>query len=273
MSGKQALNGRVALITGGGGEIGTAIAMRFAREGARVAVCDLRGEAAEKTAAAARGEGFAALGMACDVSLPADAARAVADTVKEFGALHILVNVAAAATPDGTVETLSLEQWNRAMAVNLGGPFLMCKYAVPEIRRAGGGAIVNIASQLGHLGAPGRAPYCSSKAGLLRFTQILAMDHAGDNIRVNSISPGVILTERSAARYGGKENAVRIRGPKHLLGRPGRVEEIAAAALYLASDEASFVTATDLLVDGGYVAFKGDVDANRRVVDPLQPAG
>ena len=268
----QPLNGRVALITGGGGEIATAIALRYAREGARVAVCDLQGAKAEATVALLRAEGFEAVGFACDVSVPEDAARAVAETVKTHGALHILVNVAAAATPDGTVETLTLDQWNRAMAVNLGGPFLMCKYAVPEIRRAGGGAIVNIASQLGHLGAPGRSPYCSSKAGLLRFTQILAMDHATDNIRVNSISPGVILTERSAARYGSKDNATRIRGPKHLLGRPGRVEEIAAAALYLASDESSFVTATDLLVDGGYVAFKGDVDENRRVVDPLQPA-
>lgn len=268
----QPLNGRVALITGGGGEIATAIALRYAREGARVAVCDLQGAKAEATAALLRAEGFDAVGFACDVSVPEDAARAVAETVKTHGALHILVNVAAASTPDGTVETLTLDQWNRAMAVNLGGPFLMCKYAVPEIRRAGGGAIVNIASQLGHLGAPGRSPYCSSKAGLLRFTQILAMDHATDNIRVNSISPGVILTERSAARYGSKDNAVRIRGPKHLLGRPGRVEEIAAAALYLASDESSFVTATDLLVDGGYVAFKGDVDENRRVIDPLQPA-
>lgn len=273
MAGREALKGKVALITGGGGEIATAIALRYAREGARVAVCDLQGEKAETTAALVKDEGYEALAAACDVSVPADAERVVAETVAAFGALQILVNVAAASTPDGTVETLTLEQWNRAMAVNLGGPFLMCKYAVPQIRRAGGGAIVNIASQLGHLGTPGRSPYCSSKAGLLRFTQILAMDHATDNIRVNSVSPGVILTDRSSARYGSKENAARIRGPKHLLGRPGRVEEIAAAALYLASDEASFVTATDLLVDGGYVAFKGDVDADRRVVDPLRPAG
>lgn len=261
------LEGRVALITGGGGEIGGAIAQRFAREGARVAVADLVRDKAEALASGLQKMGHGAIGLACDVARPEDAKRAVEDAVTAFGALHILVNVAAAVTPDGTVETLPFEEWNKALGVNLSGPFLMCKYAVPELRRAGGGAIVNIASQLGHLGVPGRAPYCSSKAALIRLTQIIAMDHASDNIRVNSISPGAILTERSSRRYGGKENAAKIHGPKHLLGRPGRVEEIAAAALYLASDEASFVTATDLLVDGGYTAFKTVVNADRVVVD------
>jgi NAD(P)-dependent dehydrogenase (short-subunit alcohol dehydrogenase family) len=263
----RALDGRVALITGGGGEIGGATGRRYAREGARVAVADFYKEKADAVAAAICQEGFEAIGLACDVSNPADAERAVKEAVKAFGALHILVNVAAAVTPDGTVETLPFEEWNKALAVNLSGPFLMCKYAVPELRKAGGGAIVNIASQLGHMGVPNRAPYCSSKAALIRLTQIIAMDHAKDNIRVNSVSPGAILTERSSRRYGGKENAVKVHGPKHLLGRPGRVEEIAAAALYLASDEASFVTATDLLVDGGYTAFKTVVDLNRTVAD------
>jgi NAD(P)-dependent dehydrogenase (short-subunit alcohol dehydrogenase family) len=267
MASPQPLNGRIALITGGGGEIGSAIALRYAREGARVAVADLEKTKADATAAAIRAAGGEAIGLACDVSKPADAERAVQETVKAFGALHILVNVAAAITPDGTVETLPFEEWNKALGVNLSGPFLMCKFAVPELRRAGGGAIVNIASQLGHMGVPGRAPYCTSKAALIRLTQIIAMDHAQDNIRANSISPGAILTERSSRRYGGRENAAKIHGPKHLLGRPGRVEEIAAAALYLASDEASFVTATDLLVDGGYTAFKMVVNEDRVVVD------
>jgi NAD(P)-dependent dehydrogenase (short-subunit alcohol dehydrogenase family) len=266
MGNGRALDGRIALITGGGGEIGGAIARRYAREGARVAVADLQLEKSEAVAAAIRQAGGEAVGLACDVSLESDAARAVRDAVQAFGALHVLGNVAAAVTPDGTVETLPFAEWNKAFAVNLSGPFLMCKFAVPELRKAGGGAIVNIASQLGHLGVPGRAPYCSSKAALIRLTQIIAMDHARDNIRVNSISPGAILTERSSRRYGGKEKAVKIHGPKHLLGRPGRVEEIAAAALYLASDEASFVTATDLLVDGGYTAFKTVVGADRAIV-------
>ena len=167
------------------------------------------------------------------------------------------MNVAAAVTPDGTAETLPLEEWERALKINLTGAFIMCKYAVPELRRAGGGAIINIASQLGHLHVAGRAPYCTSKSALISFTEVLAMDHARDNIRANTISPGFILTERSSRRSGGKENARRLQGPKHLLNRPGDVEDIAAGAAYLASDDAAFVTGTDLLIDGGYVTFKG----------------
>lgn len=267
MANKRALEGRVALITGGGGEIGGAIARRYAREGARVAVADLLKEKADAVAAAITQDGGEALALACDVGQEADGASAVRLAVDKFGALHILVNVAATVTPDGTVETLPLAEWNKALGINLTGPFIMCKFAVPELRKSGGGAIVNIASQLGHMGVPNRAPYCSSKAALIRLTQIIAMDHAKDNIRVNSISPGAILTERSSRRYGGKEKAAKVHGPKHLLGRPGRVEEIAAAALYLGSDEASFVTATDLLVDGGYTAFKTVVDSHRAVTD------
>jgi NAD(P)-dependent dehydrogenase (short-subunit alcohol dehydrogenase family) len=185
----------------------------------------------------------------------------VARTVAAFGRLNTLVNVAAAVTPDGTCETLSLAQWNQAIGVNLTGAFLMCKFAVPAMRRAGGGSIINIASQLGHLGVPLRSPYCTTKAALIHFTRILAMDHAGDNIRANTISPGFILTERSSARSGGKDQARVRMGPLHLSNRPGEPEEIASGAVYLASDEAAFVTATDLLIDGGYVAFKGRIGA------------
>ena len=170
--------------------------------------------------------------------------------------------MAAAITPDGTCETLPLAQWNHAIGVNLTGAFLMCKFAVPQMRRAGGGSIINIASQLGHLGVPLRAPYCTTKAALIHFTRILAMDHAGDKIRANTISPGFILTERSSARSGGKDQARTRMGPLHLTNRPGEPEEIASGAVYLASDEAAFVTATDLLIDGGYVAFKGRIGPN-----------
>jgi len=193
---------RVALITGGGGEIGGAIARRFAQEGARVAVADLD---------------------------PAKAQR-VTRAITEGGGQA------------------------RAFAVD----------TVPAMRRAGGGSIINIASQLGHLGIGLRSPYCTSKAALLHFTRILAMDHAVDRIRANTISPGFILTERSSARSGGKERARIVNGPRHLLNRPGEPEEIAAGAVYLASEEASFVTATDLLIDGGYIAFKGHMGADGR---------
>ncbi len=260
------LTGRVALISGGGGEIGGAIARLFAAEGAEVAIADLDPHKAETVARGIVDAGGRAHALTVDVADEASAKDAVARAVEAFGKLTTLVNVAATVTPDGTVETLSLEQWNKAIAVNLTGAFLMCKFAVPELRRSGGGSIINIASQLGHLGVPLRSPYCTTKAALIHFTRILAMDHAVDNIRANTISPGFILTERSSARSGGKAQARIVNGPRHLLNRPGEPEEIAAGALYLAGDELSFVTATDLLIDGGYIAFKGKVGPEGRPV-------
>jgi NAD(P)-dependent dehydrogenase (short-subunit alcohol dehydrogenase family) len=260
------LEGRIALVTGGGGEIGSAISRRFAEEGAAVAIADIdpaKSDAAARSIVAGGGRAHA---LTVDVADEASAKAAVAGAIAAFGRLTTLVNVAATVTPDGTVETLSLAQWNEALSVNLTGAFLMCKYAVPELRRAGGGSIVNIASQLGHLGVPLRAPYCTTKAALIHFTRILAMDHAVDNIRANTISPGFILTERSSRRTGGKEQARKINGPRHLLNRPGEPDEIAAGAVYLASDESAFVTATDLLIDGGYVAFKGRIGPEGRPV-------
>jgi NAD(P)-dependent dehydrogenase (short-subunit alcohol dehydrogenase family) len=260
------LAGRVALVTGGGGEIGGAISRRFAAEGAEVAVADIEPAKAQAVARVILDGGGRAHALAADVASEASAEAAVAETVRIFGKLTTLVNVAATVTPDGTVETLSLAQWNDAIGVNLTGAFLMCKFAVPQLRRAGGGSIVNIASQLGHLGVPLRSPYCTTKAALIHFTRILAMDHAVDGIRANTISPGFILTERSSRRTGGKEQARAINGPRHLLNRPGEPDEIAAGALYLASDDAAFVTATDLLIDGGYVAFKGRIGPDGRPV-------
>jgi NAD(P)-dependent dehydrogenase (short-subunit alcohol dehydrogenase family) len=253
------LEGRVALVTGGGGEIGGAISRVFAAEGAAVAIADLEPAKAEAVANAIVASGGRAHALKVDVADEASAKAAVAGAIAAFGKLTTLVNVAATITPDGTVETLTLAQWNEALAVNLTGSFVMCKFGVPELRRAGGGSIINIASQLGHMGVPLRSPYCTTKAALIHFTRILAMDHAADNIRANTISPGFILTERSSARSGGKELACITNGPRHLLNRPGEPDEIAAGALYLAGGESSFVTATDLLIDGGYIAFKGKI--------------
>jgi NAD(P)-dependent dehydrogenase (short-subunit alcohol dehydrogenase family) len=251
------LTGRVALLTGGGGEIGGAIARRFAAEGAAVVVADIRGDKAEQTADEIRKAGGRAAAIESDVARGQDARESVQRAVTEFGRLTTLVNIAAAVTPDGTVETLTLEDWNSALAVNLTGAFLMCKYAVPEIRKAGGGTIINIASQLGQIALPGRAPYSTSKAALIQFTKCLAVDHAQDGIRANSLSPGGVDTARILRRFDSREAANRARGPAYLLGRPGRVEEIAAGAVFLASDESSFMTGADLLIDGGYLAFKG----------------
>ena len=254
-SGKLA--GSVALVTGAGGEIGGAIARRFAAEGAAVMVTDVRADAAAVTVADIKKSGGRAAWTRCDVASADEAREAVRQACQLFRKLTILVNVAAAVTPDGTVETLDLEDWNKALAVNLTGAFVMCKYAVPEMRKAGGGAIVNIASQLGQIGVPGRAPYSTSKAALIQFTQCLAGDHAKDGIRANSLSPGGVDTERTVRRFGSREAANKARGPFHLLNRTGRAEEIAAGALFLAGDESSFMTGADLLMDGGYLAFKG----------------
>ncbi len=249
--------GRVALVTGGGGEIGGAIARRFAAAGAAILVADIRLDSAVKVAADIKAAGGRASAVTADVARSGDAQRSVQCAVEAFGKLTTLVNVAANVTPDGTVETLTLDHWNDALAVNLTGVFLMCKYAVPELRKAGGGTIVNIASQLGQIGIAGRSPYSTSKAALIQFTKCLAVDHAKDNIRANSLSPGGVDTARILRRFESREAANRARGPDYLLGRPGRADEIAAGALFLASDESSFMTGADLLIDGGYLAFKG----------------
>jgi NAD(P)-dependent dehydrogenase (short-subunit alcohol dehydrogenase family) len=256
------LNGRVALITGGGGEIGGAIARRFAQAGAAIAIADVRRDAAETMAGEITTAGGQAVAIRTNVAIAEDAERAVRHAIEAFGRLTTLVNVAANVTPDGTVETLTLDDWNEALAVNLTGAFLMCKYAVPEIRKAGGGTIINIASQLGQIGVGGRAPYTTSKAALIQFTRALAVDHAADGIRANSLSPGGVDTLRIVRRFGGsREAANRARGPAYLLGRPGRADEIAAGALFLASEESSFMTGSDLLLDGGFLAFKGNLPA------------
>jgi len=251
------LKGRTALVTGGGGAIGGAIARLYAMEGANLLVCDVDPKKAEETAADIGKAGGQATPCVTDVSKPEDCARAVQLAAETYGNVRILVNVAAAVIPDGTVVDLKLEDWNKAFAVNLTGPFLMCKNAIPEMQKAGGGSIVNIASQLGQLAVPKRSPYCTSKAGLIMFSKALAIDHAADNIRVNSLSPGAIDTPRALWRYDGDIEAARkARGPMYLLRRPGKVEEIAYGALFLASDESSFMTASDLLIDGGYIAHK-----------------
>lgn len=250
------LDGRVALVTGGGGAIGGASARLLAEEGAAVLVADTD----EGTAAAVAGQisdaGGRAQSFTIDVADPDQARAAVAAAVDAFGGLNILVNVAAAVTPDAPVDELPLEEWNRAFAVNLTGPFLMAKYAIPEMRKAGGGAIVNMASQLGTIGVPARSAYCTTKAGLIHLTTILAAEVAKDNIRVNSVSPGVIETSRTKRRFDTAEAFHAARGPLHMLGRVGQPEEVARAVLFLASDDASFTTATDLLVDGGYIYLK-----------------
>jgi NAD(P)-dependent dehydrogenase (short-subunit alcohol dehydrogenase family) len=241
------LQGRVAIVTGAGGDIGRAIAQRFSKAGAIVAMLDLY---------LVPTDGFepdAVLSLACDISDPDAVAQAVARVAERFGRIDILVNNAAAETPLGSVCDISVESWKRTLNVNLTGAFLLCKYGIPHLRRQGG-VILNIASQLGHVTTPGRAAYSASKAALHSLTRSLALDHAVDGIRAVSLSPGGVLTSRVTRQAGSEEEAIARLAPLHPIGRIARPEEIAATALFLVSDEASFITGSDVLADGGYTA-------------------
>lgn len=241
------LEGKIALVTGAGSGMGYAIVERFLREGARVVGADLDPSGLSKLNSPDLRT------CVCDVSVAAQGAAAVALAVKEFGGLHILVNGAAVDdTPIADVVELGEAEWRKAIDVNLTGCFLMAKAAVPAILKSGGGNIINIASQLGSVGQRGRAAYNASKAALINLTRVMALDHAKQNIRVNSLSPGAVITPRLLKRFGTPEASEAALAPAHPIGRLGRPEELAAAALFLASDEASFMTGADMVVDGGY---------------------
>jgi NAD(P)-dependent dehydrogenase (short-subunit alcohol dehydrogenase family) len=246
------LSGRSALVTGAANGIGRAIARAFAEAGGKVLLADIERAAAEEAAAEI---GAAALACECDVTQAASARAAVEAAVAAFGKLDIVVSNAAVLSPLVTVEEMREEDWRRALDVNLTGAFNVCKPAIPRLREAGGGAVILIASQMARVVNPGQTAYCATKGALVQLAKGMAVDHAKDGIRVNTLSPGGIATDRLARRFGSLEEAERVWGPKHPLGRLGRPEEIARAAVFLASDASSFMTGSDLLVDGGYTAW------------------
>jgi len=251
---KYSLAGKWAVVTGAGNGIGRAIALAFAEAGAAVACVDLDASAAEATASAVAKCGAGAFSVHCDVGSEVDVEAATKAILGKSPAIHILVNGAAGYDPNGTVLDLTLSDWNRVFAVNVGGAFLMSRAILPAMIAAGGGSIIHIASQLGSVAAPRRAVYCANKGALIQLAKAMATDHAAQNIRVNTLSPGAVETERLIQRFGDMETARRVSGPKHLLQRLGQPEEIALAAVFLASDASSFMTGADLLVDGGYNA-------------------
>ena len=253
------LKDKVALVTGAGSGIGRATSLLFANEGAAVAASDISLENTQETARMIEGSGGRTLSLSGDVSDTADAERMVQATVNEFGRLDILVNSAGISARNALPEGASPEAvWDKVIDVNLKGTYLMSWYAVPEMEKAGGGSIVNLASTMGLVGYPvgfggGFNPYPPSKGGVVQFTRTLAIDSARKNIRVNCLCPGFVATNFTRSLTEDPETNAFLE-ELHPMGRLGRPEEIANVALYLASDDASYVTGVALTVDGGYTA-------------------
>ena len=245
------LDGKVALISGGARGQGEVEAKLFATEGAKVVFGDILDAAGRRVEAAIRQAGGEATYVHLDVTQEADWQHAVATAAVTYGKLDILVNNAGILRRDSIEETTK-ELWDTILAVNATGVFLGTKYAIPEMRKAGGGSIVNISSISGMVALGGPA-YNASKGAVRVFTKVTAVHHAGDNIRCNSIHPGPVRTPMTESTYADPEMLAR-RLRDMPLGRVGTSEDIAYGVLYLASDEAAYVTGAELVIDGGYTA-------------------
>ena len=249
------LSDRIALVTGAADGIGAATAERFAEEGAAVVVADIDAAGGETVAGRIVENGGRAVFVRADIANEMDAARLADAAAEEFGGLHILVNNAATFVLQGIDATVA--DWRRSLDVNVIGTALVTRAAVPLLK-IGGGAIVNLASISSFVAQPNFVTYSATKAAILQMTKNLALDLAPHGIRVNCVCPGTILTRASRdhmERTGTTlEQFLAAEAPRHLLNRVGTAREVANAILFLASDEASFVTGTHLMVDGGYTA-------------------
>ncbi len=247
------LEGKVAFITGSGSGIGRAAAKLFAAEGARVAVADISRAAGEETVRLIRAAGGEALYIETDVTDPQRAEAAIRKTVAEFGRLNVLYNNAGGSTmADGPVTEVSIEEFWRAIRLDLFGTFLCCKFGIPEIVKAGGGAVINMTSIVALAGMKGRDAYTAAKGGVLALTRSMAVEYARDKVRVNAIAPCAIQTERVKNQLA-QDPRVEALIKRHPLGL-GVPEDIANMALFLASDEARIITGAIYQVDSGYLA-------------------
>lgn len=250
------LSGKVALITGGGTGIGRAIALAFAREGAAVALAGRRLEKLREALGEVERQGGQGMAVECDVTRAKDAARAARETAEQFGKLNVLVNNAGMLSV-ATAEGVSEEEWDLVMAVNVKGPFLMSRAVLPEFRKAGGGAIVNIGSVLGLVAMKDRAAYCASKGAVTMLTKAMAMDHAQENIRVNCICPSIVETELVKGLFDAGERGAALKKARMAtipLGRFGKPVDVAELAVFLASEESSWLTGAAIPLDGGQTA-------------------
>jgi len=253
------LRGKTALITGSAGGIGRATALLFAHEGAAVSLVDLNHEAGKEVAREISDAGGRAIFERADVISAVDCRRVVERTVREFSGIHILFNNAGIIRRASVIE-ISEADWDTVMAVNVKSIFLMCREVIPVMVMAQGGSIINTASGWGLAGGARAAAYCASKGAVVLMTKAMAIDHGRQNIRVNCICPGdtdTAMLRTEARQLGQAEERFLGESSNRPLGRLGKPEEIAQAALYLASDAASFVTGAALVVDGGGLAGSG----------------
>jgi len=248
--------GKMAVITGGGTGIGQAIALAFAREGAKVAVVGRRLEKLRETVQLLRQEGSDGVLLQCDVTLARDTERVIEAAEDEFGKVNVLVNNAGTLSVS-TIESITEQEWDHVMATNVKGPFLMSRAVLPAMRRAAGGSIINIGSVLGIAAIRDRAAYCASKGGVTMLTKAMALDHAEDHIRVNCLCPSIVESDMTQNLFAGTEagrKAREFRLGTIPLGRFGKPNDIAGLAVFFASDESSWMTGTVIPVDGGVTA-------------------
>lgn len=253
------LTDKVALVTGGSKGIGLAAVRRLAEEGAAVVLSASDPTTVEQAAAALRADGLNVRGVAADVRDEQQVAAVVATAVEAFGGLDILVN-SAGVQRYGTVETTSQETWDEVFAINVGGIYLASRHAIPHMRRRGGGSIVNVSSVQGTASQVGVAAYTASKGAINALTRAMALDHAADGIRVNSVAPGSVDTPMlrwAADEFRGEKSVEQVLGEwgrMHPLGRVALPEEVGAAIAFLAGPDASFVSGSELRVDGAMLA-------------------
>lgn len=249
---------KVAIVTGAGSGIGLATALAFAQEGAAVVVVDISPQKAEDVVNSIREKGGKALAVTADVSRAEDAQRIPSAAVATFGGVDVLANIAGIQTY-GTVVDTDEDTWDRTIDINLKSMYLVSKYCVPAMIKRGGGSVVNMASVQGLASMPNVVAYAASKGGVLAMTRTMALDHALQNIRVNSVCPGTVDTPmlQWAANELNPDNpqeVIKEWGKIHALNRVAKADEVAQVILFLASDAASFITGTQIIVDGGLLA-------------------